>query len=483
MKIIKKEYVKYLEWAFKLSYLLLGIATFNSFLYDSPIQPMLVKLCLILGGLSVLGRVVYIKAYIKTPYLLLLILFCASFCVSIVMNWKYGTAVADMKWVVWTGFLFFLLYACDTTRDRTEYKKEFTVFANIIVVISVLNAAASLYLMTNLYHNLWHTASGEAVIAGFQWGRLWGVYTDPNYGAVFSTVAVLLCAYFVKVKKGMWKLLYLAAIVMDYLYILFSDSRTAEVCMCVGAGIFLLFLFLQKQDNWKGVLTGILVAVIFAGVFVGVTSAAKAEYNTKIEAEIKKADAEKANQAKKNKQEQTQESNNKTQESNNKTQKTERTVGRSQDLQSDISNGRFNLWASGLEVWKTKPITGTGYNSFLPYVREAIPDTYVVNNDQGEYVSLHNGYINILVYQGVLGAALFAAFMVCVMVKWCKGVKTFCKDNMDYIAVLTACASVIAVSMVFLLEGVYTNSPGAFVLWTFLGYLMHYFVKKEEHNG
>lgn len=466
MKIIKKEYVKYLEWAFKLSYLLLGIATFNSFLYDSPVQPMLVKLCLILGILAVLGRVVYFKDYIKTPYLLLLSLFCISFCISIAVNWKYGTAVADLKWVVWTGFLFFLLYACDTTRDRMEYKKEFTIFANIIVVISVLNAAASLYLMTNLYHNLWHTASGEALIAGFQWGRLWGVYTDPNYGAVFSTIAVLLSAYFVKTGKGMWKLLYLAAIVVDYIYILFSDSRTAEVCMCVGAGIFLLFLFFQKQANWKGILAGILAAVVFAGVFVGVTSAAKAEYNTKIEAEIKKVDAEKK----------------KTQDSNKKKQKTEQKVGRSQDLQSDISNGRFELWASGLEVWKTKPITGTGYNSFLPYVREAIPDTYVVNNAQGEYVSLHNGYINILVYQGLLGAVLFAAFMVCVMVKWCKGVKIVCGDHMDDIAVLTACVSVVAVSMVFLLEGVYTNSPGAFVLWTFLGYLMHYFVKKEEHN-
>lgn len=476
MKIIKKEYVKYLEWAFKLSYLLLGIATFNSFLYDSPVQPMLVKLCLILGILAILGRVVYFKDYIKTPYLLLLILFCISFCISIAVNWKYGTAVANLKWVVWTGFLFFLLYACDTTRDRMEYKKEFTLFANIIVVISVLNATASLYLMVNLYHNLWHTASGEALIAGFQWGRLWGVYTDPNYGAVFSTIAVLLSAYFVKTGKGMWKLLYLAAIVVDYIYILFSDSRTAEVCMCVGAGIFLLFLFFQKQANWKGILAGILAAVVFAGVFVGVTSAAKAEYNTKIEAEIKKADAEKESQEKKNEQK-------KTQESTTTAQKTEQKVGRSQDLQSDISNGRFELWASGLEVWKTKPITGTGYNSFLPYVREAIPDTYVVNNDQGEYVSLHNGYINILVYQGLLGAVLFASFMICVMVKWCKGVKAACKDHMDDIAVLTACVSVVAVSMVFLLEGVYTNSPGVFVLWTFLGYLMHYFVKKEEHSG
>lgn len=35
MKIIKKEYAKYLEWTFKFSYLLLGIATFNLFLYDS----------------------------------------------------------------------------------------------------------------------------------------------------------------------------------------------------------------------------------------------------------------------------------------------------------------------------------------------------------------------------------------------------------------------------------------------------------------
>ena len=325
--------------------------------------------------------------------------------------------------------------------------------------------------MTNLYHNLWHTASGEALIAGFQWGRLWGT-TDPNYGAVLSTIAVLLSAYFVKTGKGMWKLLYLAAIVVDYIYILFSDSRTAEVCMCVGAGIFLLFLFFQKQANWKGILAGILAAVVFAGVFVGVTSAAKAEYNTKIEAEIKKADAQKASQEKKNEQK-------KTQESTTTAQKTEQKVGRSQDLQSDISNGRFELWASGLEVWKTKPITGTGYNSFLPYVREAIPDTYVVNNDQGEYVSLHNGYINILVYQGLLGAVLFAVFMVCVMVKWCKGVKIVCEDHMDDIAVLTACVSVVAVSMVFLLEGVYTNSPGAFVLWTFLGYLMHYFVKKR----
>ena len=52
MKIIKKEYVKVLEWAFKIAYLLLGVATFNAFLYDSPVQPFLVDACLVLGGLT-----------------------------------------------------------------------------------------------------------------------------------------------------------------------------------------------------------------------------------------------------------------------------------------------------------------------------------------------------------------------------------------------------------------------------------------------
>ena len=50
MKLIKKEYVKVLEWGFKIAYLLLGLATFNVFLYDSPVQPLLVKICLALGA-------------------------------------------------------------------------------------------------------------------------------------------------------------------------------------------------------------------------------------------------------------------------------------------------------------------------------------------------------------------------------------------------------------------------------------------------
>lgn len=157
-------------------------------------------------------------------------------------------------------------------------------------------------------------------------------------------------------------------------------------------------------------------------------------------------------------------------------------MGRAQDIQTDVSNGRFDLWESGIEIWKTKPVTGTGYNSFLPYVEETLPDTYVVNNDQGNYVSLHNGYLNILVYQGILGAAISLVFIGEVLWNWCRGIKRVPRKDSLYITFLTAVIVVIAVSMLFLLEGVYTNSPGTFILWNFLGYLMHYFSNQAEEK-
>ena len=155
-------------------------------------------------------------------------------------------------------------------------------------------------------------------------------------------------------------------------------------------------------------------------------------------------------------------------------------VGRQADLVEDISNGRIALWESSVEIWSASPIWGTGYNSFLPFVKEHVPQSYVINNSQGEYVSLHNEYINILVYQGVLGFGLFAAFGILTLIKWCRNLHLVKQEDRDYICVLTGCVLVVLVTMVFLMEGLYTNSPGAFILWTFLGYLMQYFSRKEK---
>lgn len=471
MQLIRK-YSKFMEWSVRFAYLILGFLTFQSFLYETPIQPFFVKLCLVLGILTIIGRLFSIKNYLKMPYIVVLTLFCVSFGITIIMNWSYGVGILDLKWLIWTGILFFLLYVCDTTRDTKEYKKEFEIFADIIIVLSTISAIISLYLMCIHYHNLWITENGETLIAGFQWGRLWGVYTDPNYGGVFSVISILLCIYFIRQRKNIWKIWYLCSAILAFAYIIFSDSRTAYISMYFGMGILIFIFCIYRYKVWKGISVAVLCMAILIVGSMGISLGAKSLYLSNVktheENKVVTSSVKQENKAPKNI------------APKKKVENVDEFEERKQDIKKDVSNGRFSLWESGLEVWKTKPIVGTGYNSFLPYVKEHLPNTYVVNNPQGNYMSLHNGYLNILVYQGIIGAGCFLFFMLGVIYSWCKGIRVVPKEDLFYIAVLTGCICVVAVSMIFLLEGVYTNSPSAFVLWTFLGYLLQYFIRRKD---
>lgn len=440
MNVVKKEYVKILEWGFKLVYLLLALASFNVFLYDSPVQPLLVKVCLVMGGLLLFGRLCFFRDYLKTPGWLLLLLFCSSFLASMFANRQYGAFTADLKWLIWTGMLFFLLYVCDGERTTEEYKKEFNVFSHIIISYSFLASAISLYFLINGYQAKWYTTSGELMLAGFQWGRLWGVYTDPNYGGVFSVAAVLLCIYSFRTTKGWKKIPYTVTALLDCLYIVFSDSRTAVTAL-IAAGMFWTIFAAALRKNKKGLAVRIVAVILFAGLFAGSASHIKEQYR-----EFMHAD-----------------------------------VGRREDLQNNVTNGRLDLWKSGVDVWKTKPVFGTGYNSFLPHTKENLPDTYAVKNAQGVfYVSLHNEFVNILVYHGIMGFGIFLAFGVRVLWFWLVNVGNTEEKDRDYMGVLVSCIFVVMVSMVFLLEGLHTNSPGTFILWSFAGYAIHYCTKKRK---
>ena len=96
MNKIKQNYEEILELLFKISYLCLTFATFISVIYMSPIQPILVKFTLLLGVVVILVRLLHWKKYGKMPCLILMLLFCLSFLLSIVMNRQYGMT-ADLK--------------------------------------------------------------------------------------------------------------------------------------------------------------------------------------------------------------------------------------------------------------------------------------------------------------------------------------------------------------------------------------------------
>ena len=302
-------------------------------------------------------------------------------------------------------------------------------------------------------------------MTGYTWGRLWGVYTDPNYGAVFSVIVIILSLLFLLQRKGIIRIAYIISIVLNFIYFVYSDSRTGEIAMVVSLGVFLiLYISKKKEMSRKLVRFGVpavLVLCIAAAGFGGmqVMKSQYGKYYSAVSAERTK------NQPKQ------------------EVKKDNGTAGRKQDIQQDVSNGRFELWQSAVEVWETSPVYGAGYSTFVPYAQEHVPDTYAVNNDQGNYTSMHNTFFNTLAFQGTIGAVLFVLIALRILVYVLLPVLRAQGDDAAELAAMLACTGVVVVSMMFLLDGIYTNSPGSFVLWTFAGYMVRYAYRKRREGS
>ena len=464
MEKVKQNYEEIIEVIFKVCYLLLTLATFITVIYASPVQPLLVKASLVLGMVLILIRVVKIRKYAKMPCVILMVLFCVSFLLTTVMNRQYGIT-ENGKWVIWTGIQFFALYVCDVERSEEKYRREFRILSHILIVCSSIAALASIVQLVQVYSQYITTAAGEFIVTGYTWGRLWGVYTDPNYGAVISVISITLSLLFFLQKKGLIRIAYIVSIILNFVYFVYSDSRTGEIAIVVSVGLFLILWFSKKKASAKKIVrfgVPVILIVCIAAAGFGGMQVMKSQYGKYYAA----VSAERA----KNRPKQ-------------EVKKDNSTAGRKQDIQQDVSNGRFALWQSAVEVWETSPVYGVGYSTFVPYAQEHTPDTYAVNNDQGNYTSMHNTFFNALAFQGTIGAVLFVLIALRILTYVLIPVLKDQSDGSAELAAMLACTGAVVVSMMFLLEGIYTNSPGSFVLWTFTGYMVRFAYRKRREGS
>ena len=77
------------------------------------------------------------------------------------------------------------LYTCKLDRSRESYEKEFRILSHVMLGYSMIAAICSFWQLLQGTALKWITQSGEVMLSGYHWGRLWGIYTDPNYGAGF----------------------------------------------------------------------------------------------------------------------------------------------------------------------------------------------------------------------------------------------------------------------------------------------------------
>lgn len=451
-------------FGFKIYYLIYLLIAFNAFVNETKWLNYGTLLLVALGvGCAGLMLVKY-KEYLKIWNIRLLILFLVSYALSSAINIKYGVG-DNVKEMIWIFLSMIVLYTSGYLLTMEERKKELKVYAIIwtiyCTIINVLGISMILWgrnYQVSIYQ-------GDKVVdykvIGFKWGRLWGLYDDPNHGATISVVAILLAVYlFVVTVKWYWKVLLAITMLIQFGYIVLSDSRTGLVTIGVGAIVWSTAMIgrrLKKRGKTQitAMAIGFLIGIVIAGGIVGAATVCKYEYNAmdkQIAVLAKKMFSPK---------------------NRNLKSKAKLKVGRKKDLKKDASNGRIEIWESGLEIAKTAPIAGVSFRNMTAYAEKNMPKTYLVNNSQyAKYDSMHNAGMDLLVSQGIIGVLIAIAMVI----NTCRLLTDYWKrahEEKDTVF-LTACTALIlamGAGDMFLSMVLYLNAPQTFIFWVCLGYL------------
>ena len=166
------------------------------------------------------------------------------------VNWKYGY-IGNIKGGMWMTFQFFLLYLMETEEQENKYIHELKVLSSVLIIYTFVCSFLGVLMTIFSYGGRFNFEDGTGTFYGFIWGRLWGCYTDPNHGALITAVAVFLAIYlFQSTQKIILKIILSISIIINYLYLVFSDSRSAKISFTIGCMVwFYWFLRGRKKEQ------------------------------------------------------------------------------------------------------------------------------------------------------------------------------------------------------------------------------------------
>lgn len=452
---------------FKIVYLILVLFSFNTLLLDIPyLKNILIYTSVALGGIVLIYRVIHIKRFLNMKYIWLLFAFFVSYGISLILNIKYGF-IDPLQAMVWMALQYFILFLKDPEVPQQKTEKEFRILSWIFMLYTLICSILS-FLMLLFNYSVKDFERVPVKLAGLVWGRLWGVYTDPNYASVLAIVAIFIGLYLVKSYKSVFvKILCGINAAFQIMYVAFSDSRTGLVCLAAG-GAFYAYMRLAKLPKFKvrkitGQAVSCIVAVCILCIMVAIPKGIKIGYNEIIKlTETTQPPA----------------GNGENIESPN-----DKEIGRDQDIESDVSNRRFDLWKSGLEIYAKKPVFGVSMFNAVAFAQEQLPNTYLINNDAGIFDSLHNTFLNVLLSQGIVGFVIMMLFAVLAIIFILQRLIKMDSESepidcVKYIILLSILVT-ITVSMMFVGDVFYLNSGASFLFWSILGMMLTYFNGKR----
>lgn len=375
---------------------------------------------------------------------------------------SYGLS-NNLKTLVWITIQFYILFSFVHVKSKDEVYKLTNTIMKISSIVWFVAVGISLFQFVLQIH--YRASFAEFTRRqGFVDSRLFGIFSDPNFAAVTSLIIIIFCYFLLKdCKSKAQKRYYVTNIIFQMLYIILSGSRTAMIEGVLTA--FILVYFIERNKSYatsmikvkrKAFIKGMIAALISV-LLINVlpTPLLKiAEISTNIKTSIMNGDTEKEDVVDE-----------------------PLTLKRDDINEDNLSNNRSDIWASALEISKSKRLLGLSPRNMVPYAQEVYPDSYIAQTGY----ETHNGYLAVLVGTGVIGFLLMVVFAINAIYYICIYVKKHRRQEYDnYLILFFCCIFIIAASAFMLLDIFFVNTYSAAIFWLFLGNFLYLLKEKEK---
>ena len=402
---------------------------------------------IVAGGMTLLGillatyNLVIKKVYLKIKTIEYLLLFFAFNIITSILVISYGYSTNIKNTLIF--YIYFLtVFSIFTGITREEGKKIYDYFFYTVTVLNTFGVLVSLIQFVLLKGYRVHDYKGLYIRQGFVESRLFGILASPNFLSLISLIVIIFLVLKICSFEKVYRFIGIVVIALNFIYIVLSGSRTAFICMMIAAAIYSVVMFYQKgniSSLFKVVLA--IVVVLFSYKAVNFTSEQYLKYNKeRLEAQDKKLENKDNNLS----------------------------LERTDTSEENISNNRFAIWKSTASFVPKKPIFGYSGGNWYEIGKKTNPDEYIIK----EHYLTHNGYLEILFYNGLAGFISMGVFVLSFFISMVKRIFRDKKEdlvNKDLLSIVII-LMVILVSNLFLSSTFYGISLLGIILFLMAGY-------------
>ena len=402
---------------------------------------------IVAGGMTLFGILLATynlfikKVYLKIKTIEYLLLFFAFNIITSILVISYGYSTNIKNTLIF--YIYFLtVFPIFTGITREEGKKLYNYFFYTVTVLNTFGVLVSLIQFVLLKGYRVHDYKGLYIRQGFVESRLFGILASPNFLSLVSLIVIIFLVSKICGFKKNYRYLALSTIALNFIYIVLSGSRTAFICMFLASVIYSIVMFYQK-GNAKSLLKVVMaiVVVLFSYKAVNFTSEQYLKYNKeRLEAQNKKLINKDNNLS----------------------------LERTDTSEENISNNRFAIWKSTASFVPKKPIFGYSGGNWYEIGKKTNPDEYIIK----EHYLTHNGYLEILFYNGLTGFISMGVFVLSFFISMAKRIFRDKKEdlvNKDLLSIIMI-LMVILVSNLFLSSTFYGISLLGIILFLMAGY-------------